>query len=59
MEKLFLYSDQIIQENRRIDERLISALPKGQSSKIGYIPATGDPDKTSSGNKFLITNNME
>ncbi|WP_108672440.1 Type 1 glutamine amidotransferase-like domain-containing protein [Peribacillus acanthi] len=46
MAKLFFYSDQIIQENRRIDERLIAALPKGQASKIGYIPATGDPDKT-------------
>jgi len=41
--KLVLYGDQIIPENRRIDERLIRML--GADRRIGYIPSSRDPSR--------------
>ncbi len=41
--KLALYSDQIVPENRRIDDVLLRLLPPG--STIGFVPSAGDPDR--------------
>jgi dipeptidase E len=42
MTKIFLYSDQVIPANRKIDRRLADV--KGDDRKIGYIPSGPDPD---------------
>ena len=41
---LFLYSDQIIPENRKLDDRLISCL-KNSRPKIAYIASAPDPQR--------------
>lgn len=42
--KLVLYSDQVIPENAKVDQRLLSLLGK-QHPVMGYIPASSDPDR--------------
>ena len=44
MGKLFFYSDQIIEENKRIDLELIKRTEKNQI-KLGYIPSCGDKNR--------------
>jgi dipeptidase E len=43
--RLFLYSDQIIEENQRIDRKLFSSFDN-TNPVIAYIPSNGDPDRT-------------
>jgi dipeptidase E len=42
--KLFLYSDQVIDKNEKIDQLLIKSINK-LKPKVGYIPACGDKDR--------------
>ena len=42
--KLVLYSDQVIPENREIDQRMLRLFSK-HSPTIGYIPSSADPDR--------------
>lgn len=44
MGKLALYSDQIIPENSKVDQRLLNLIGK-QHSTMGYIPSSSDPDR--------------
>lgn len=44
MAKLVLYSDQIVPETNRIDDRLFTMLPP--SATVGYLPSSPDPDRT-------------
>lgn len=41
MAKLILYSDQIIEENKKVDNELLNLLGKSNPS-IGYIPSCSD-----------------
>jgi hypothetical protein len=41
MGKLFFYSDQIVPENKWIDEQFMLIL-SNKNAKIGYIPSMGD-----------------
>ena len=42
--KLVLYSDQVIPENTKVDQRLLSLIGK-QNPTIGYIPSSSDPER--------------
>jgi dipeptidase E len=42
--KLVLYSDQVIPENTKVDQRLLSLMGK-QHPTIGYIPSSSDPER--------------
>ncbi len=42
--KLVFYSDQIIPENRKVDDCLLSLLPLG--ARIGYVPSGSDPNRS-------------
>ncbi len=42
--KLALYSDQVIPENAKVDQRLLALIGK-ENPTIGYIPSSSDPDR--------------
>jgi dipeptidase E len=44
MKKLVLYSDQVIPENAKVDQRLLTLLGK-PAPTIGYIPSCADPSR--------------
>lgn len=44
MRKLVLYSDQVIPENAKVDQRLLSLIGK-QHPTMGYIPSSSDPER--------------
>lgn len=44
MAKLVLYSDQIIEENKKVDEELLKLFDKSNPS-IAYIPSCSDPSR--------------
>ncbi|SMD18953.1 Type 1 glutamine amidotransferase-like domain-containing protein [Rhizobium sp. RU36D] len=43
--RLFLYSDQVIAQNARIDNQLLQLINRGSGRRIGYIPSGPDPDR--------------
>ena len=45
MGKLFMYSDQVIDENRKIDKKLFESFGKAEPA-IAYIPCNGDGDRS-------------
>jgi dipeptidase E len=42
--KLVLYSDQVIPENAKVDQRLLALIGK-QHPTMGYIPSSSDPER--------------